>query len=296
MYNTVIMLARDVFRLLRAPHYIKNGLILLPLFFNLDYSPDSALTAVIGFLLFSLVASVVYIINDINDIEDDRRHPKKKYRPLASGAISIQSAWIIAAIIMTVVVVIAFAYPPITPAAGLVLAAYALLNIGYSLRLKHVPIIDIFILATGFVLRIIFGAVIFDITLSNWLILTVLCASLFMGIGKRRNELTQSKKTRKVNRYYSFNFLNNSLYVFLALTICFYSLWSIDAANQIHNAIWTIPVVILILMSYGLKLESDTCDGDPVNVLLGDKSLSVLTLLYSLMVVTLVIIQGMQAA
>ena len=287
---------KQILKLLRPKHWIKNGLILLPLFFNLSFSFENILTAIIGFSLFSLAASVVYIINDINDIEDDKKHPKKKHRPLASGAVSVQLAWGIATIIAAIVVLVPFVYPPITPTASLVLAMYVLLNIGYSLRLKHIPIIDIFILATGFVLRIIFGAIIFDISLSNWLILTVLCGSLFMGIGKRRNELMQSKKTRKVNRYYSFNFLNNSLYVFLALTICFYSLWSIDTANQIHNAIWTVPIVVLILMSYALKLESDSCDGDPVNVLFGDKGLSILTLLYTITLITLVVVQGAQGA
>ncbi len=285
---------KQILKLLRPKHWIKNGLILLPLFFNLSFSFENILTAIIGFSLFSLAASVVYIINDINDIEDDKKHPKKKFRPLASGAVSIQLAWGIAAVITAIIVLVPSIYPPITPAASLVLAMYVLLNIGYSLRLKHIPIIDIFILATGFVLRIIFGAIIFDISLSNWLILTVLCGSLFMGIGKRRNELMQSKKTRKVNRYYSFNFLNNSLYVFLALTICFYSLWSIDTANQIHNAIWTVPIVVLILMSYALKLESESCDGDPVNVLFGDKGLSILTLLYTVVLITLIVVQGAQ--
>lgn len=251
--------------------------------FSLSFSIDNIAITVFGFVLFSIAASIVYVINDIHDIDDDRRHPTKKMRPLASGQVSIIQAWGAVAALTTIVFLLSaiILFQHTSGAMSLfILVIYATINLAYSTRLKHVPIIDIFILATGFILRIMFGAAIINVTPSDWLILTVLCASLFMGIGKRRNELNQSKKTRKVNQFYSLNFLNNSLYVFMALTICFYSLWALTGTGHIEHAIYTVPLVILVLMSYALKLESDDCDGDPVNVLLNDKKLIGLSLLY----------------
>lgn len=285
----------NLFRLLRVKHWIKNSLIFAPLFFSLSFSVDSIITAVLGFVLFSVTSSIVYIINDIHDIDDDRKHPTKQKRPIASGRISVKWAWggvAMLAIIVALLSYIILHRHTASIASLFVLTIYVVINLAYSIRLKHVPIIDIFILAIGFILRVIFGAAILNIAPSDWLILTVLCASLFMGIGKRRNELSQSKKTRKVNRFYSINFLNSSLYAFMSLTICFYSLWAVNGTGHIQHAAYTIPLVILILMSYALKIENDKCDGDPVNVLLTDKNLIGLSLLYITLLLILVVVGG----
>ena len=285
-------MVKSILKLLRVKHWLKNGLIFIPLIFSVTFSTGDLKTAIIGFFLFSLSASIVYIINDIHDAKEDKRHTVKKHRPIASGKISPRTAWFIVATLALAVSLISAAYPPMQGWPLVILGIYITLNIAYSLRLKHIPIIDIFVLATGFVLRIVFGAVIFNTHLSDWLILTVLCGSLYMGIGKRRNELSQSKKTRKVNKFYSFNFLNNSLYSFMALTVSFYSLWSISETSQIPYVIYTVPLVMLILMSYNLRLESKDCDGDPVNVLLSDKGLIILTVLYLVAVAALIAVKS----
>lgn len=283
---------RTIFQLLRVKHWVKNVLICIPLLFSLNISPGHIPTLLVGFVLFSIASSIVYIINDINDKDDDRKHPTKRHRPIASGRVATRTAWLSVAVLISVAIGLVTLYPSLNSTSGSIVAFYVIINVLYSLRLKHIPIVDIFILATGFVLRVIFGAVIFNIPLSDWLLLTVLCGSLYMGIGKRRNELSMSKSTRKVNKLYSFNFLNNSLYAFSALTICFYSLWSINDTSHIPHAIYTAPLVTLILMSYNLKLDSKSCDGDPVNVLLGDKTMIVLTISYVLLLVALIATRG----
>lgn len=278
-------------KLLRVKHWIKNILVLLPLFFSLNFTLRGFIIGAVGFIIFSLASSIVYIINDINDVKNDQAHPVKKYRPIAAGYFSIRQAYTISTVLLVVLIVI-FICLKVPLAAILIICVYVALNIGYSMGLKNIPILDIFILALGFVLRVAEGSTLLNIELSNWLLLTVLCGSLYMGIGKRRNELMQQKgRTRPVNKFYSLNFLNSNLYVFMTLIICFYSLWTIDpVGNKIYNVIYTVPLVVVILMTYSLRLEDKQCDGDPVNVLTKDKSLLILSGVYVLCLLFLVVL------
>ena len=157
---------------------------------------------------------------------------------------------------------------------------------------KNIPILDIIILVSGFVIRVIYGSVVGDIELSNWLYLTVMSASFFMGFGKRRNEILKNgDNSRVVLKYYTKDFLDKFLYVFLVLTIVFYSLWSIDSTtiSRLNNSymIYTIPFVIVIFMKYCLDIEGDSY-GDPVDVLTSDKILMILVLLFVIVMFYLV--------
>ncbi len=281
----------EYLKLMRIHHYIKNVLIFLPLIFSgklLDI--NLTFITLIGAISFSIMCSAIYIINDIADCKEDRKNERKKNRPIASGAISIKKAGILAVILIltSTILNIYISNKQITETPLLsfsVLCGYLLMNIAYSLKLKHIPIIDITILAFGFVFRVIYGATITGILISNWLYLTVLVFSFYMGLGKRRNELKQNgSEGRKVLERYSENFLNNNMYMYMTLGIVFYSLWCIDinsAINSFINVLYTVPIVMIICMKYNMTIEGKS-SGDPVDVIFSDKILLALILIYSI--------------
>jgi 4-hydroxybenzoate polyprenyltransferase len=166
----------------------------------------------------------------------------------------------------------------------LLLALYFALNLGYSFGLKNIPIVDISILVAGFLIRILYGAFVTGITISNWLYLTVIALSFYFALGKRRNELKQvGGETRKVLKAYPLNFLDKNMGICLTLANVFYALWSMDektrAFYENDYLIFTVPIVLLITLKYSLDVEGDS-DGDPVEVLLRDKVLLGLCVLY----------------
>lgn len=269
--------------LLRVKHYIKNFLIFLPLFFSGQiFDVDKLIRSVLGFMAFCMVSSAIYILNDYRDIDKDKNHPKKKHRPLASGDIKPSVALVIMVICLAIAIAISIYLKNIP--AGISLLLYLVLNIAYSLGLKNVPIIDIAILASGFVIRVFYGGFITDVVVSKWLYLVIITGSLYMGLGKRKNELIASTDTREVLKHYNKNFLDKNMYVCLALTDVFYALWTFELPND--KITWTIPLFIIILMRYSLDVEGDS-DGDPVEVILHDKVLIALGLIYAVCIFVL---------
>lgn len=275
------------FKLLRCHHYIKNLLIFFPLIFSGNIFNIELLSLVIvGFINFSLVSSIIYIINDIRDIDQDRMHSTKRFRPIASGNVSIKEAYIVILLLILSVIVLNILFGKITLISWLVLVMYFVFNILYSFGLKKVPLVDIFILVFGFVLRVIYGSVITGIEISNWLYLTVSAFSFYFGLGKRRNEIIKEGiDSRGVLRKYNKEFLDKNMYLCLSLAIIFYSLWTVD--NQFMSTlshqylVYTVPLIILISMKYSLIIETGG-DGDPVEVVLHDKILLGMILFYSL--------------
>ena len=162
---------------------------------------------------------------------------------------------------------------------SLILLLYFIINLGYSFGLKNIPLVDITILALGFVLRVTYGGVGLGIDISNWLFLTVLSISFYMALGKRRNELIKNgSNSRKVLRSYNKDFLDKNMYMFLALTIVFYSLWAVSAfSNEIYK--YSIILVIVILLKYCMDVEDDNF-GDPIEVITHDKVLLILGIIY----------------
>ena len=275
----------DIIKLLRVKHYIKNLLILVPLFFSKNIlQTDKIISSIIGVVAFSLCCSAVYIINDIRDVEKDKKHPIKKERPIASGKISIKKAIVIGVILIILSILCTIAiyklysiniYSTIT-----YLLLYLVLNIAYSFGLKNKPIIDITILSLGFLIRVLFGGVIIDVNISNWLYLTVISISFYLGLGKRRNELVKhnNKETRSVLKYYTKDFLDKNMYVCMALSIVFYSLWAMSFSNNLM--LWTIPIVMLIAMKYSLDIELAGSEGDPVDIIVKDKMIVLMSIFY----------------
>ena len=273
-------------KLLRIKHYIKNVLIFLPVVFSGNLLSISLLgRTIIGFISFSLVCSFIYIINDISDVERDRNHPTKCKRPIASGDISIKTAYSIAFICLLFSVSICtlfLGFPSLV-----CILSYLVLNILYSKKLKNVPIVDVTILVSGFFLRVLFGSLITGISISTWLFLTIIAISFYLGLGKRRNEMrlqNDGGMTRKVLKFYNYAFLDKNMYMCMALANVFYALWAAD--HSIHKIIWTVPLVIVISMTYSLIVEGDS-EGDPVEVILHDKLLTSLLLIYGVTIIVI---------
>ncbi len=278
----------EYLKLMRPKHYIKNFLIFLPLLFSGKFfSLSNLLITLGGVLCFSLVASSIYIINDIKDKEKDKKHKTKCKRPIAAGKISVRNALIFMVCLLIIVALLVIILNFSLLSIGY-LGLYFLLNLLYSLGLKNVPLVDIVILVSGFVIRVLFGASLLAITVSNWLYLTVIAISFYLGLGKRRNEIVKNgSKTRNVLKYYSKDFLDKNMYMFLTMTIIFYSLWTTDLSivSKSNNLlIWTVPLVIIICMKYSMDIEGES-DGDPVEVIVHDKAIMALGLVYVLFLI-----------
>lgn len=277
-------LINDYITLARPKHWIKNVLIFVPcLFGGTILKKETIVALLITFVSFSLIASSIYYINDIKDVSKDKLHDIKKNRPIASGRVSILSASVIAIFLAAISVVILAGYFKGATRIKiiLVLLTYFLVNLFYSFGLKNQPIIDVMSLAAGFVLRVVYGSIATGVAISQWLLLTILMFSLYMGLGKRRNELRKVKNsmTRSVLKYYSDEYLSRIMLLTMSLGLVFYSLWASLIVKQGIIMVWTVPLVISILMKYELNVEQDNF-GDPVEVLTHDKIIFTLLALY----------------
>ncbi len=291
---------KNLIKLMRSKHYIKNLLIFVSIFFDKNIFVGSVLARVVcGFIAFCAISSAIYIFNDIHDVEQDRQHEVKKNRPIASGAISVKLAYIIAFGLfisaLAINLLCGFSWQAMA-----IMLVYFVCNLGYSLGLKNIPFLDIVLLVMGFMLRVLYGAAIIGSGVSAWVYLTVISLSFYLGLGKRRNELKKSKgetSTRKVLSFYSFEFLDKFMYLCLTLAVAFYALWSADAEIVVKygtdKLIWTVPLVIVLLMKYSADIESNSY-GDPVDVITHDKVLVLLSFVFALVLFGLIYIPGLR--
>lgn len=283
---------KEYTRLIRVKHYIKNVLIFAALLFSGQFFIWEKLkNCLIGFAAFCFLSSVVYIFNDIKDKDKDALHPKKKTRPIASGIVSVKFA-VITAVIFLIAASICFSF--IYNIWALILfILYAAINFAYSSGLKNIPLVDVTLLVSGFLIRVLFGAAVTGIEVSGWLYLTVITLSFFMAFGKRRNELKLecSGDSRAVLRGYSLGFLDKSMYLCLAMANTFYALWTMDSSTIAHygsdKSLFSVPIVLLITLKYSLDIEKETSDGDPTDVLFHDKALMFLCLIYAVLLFSL---------
>jgi 4-hydroxybenzoate polyprenyltransferase len=278
---------------LRIHHYIKNILVFIPLFFSSSiFNIHIVIISCFGFVAFSVITSIVYILNDIKDIKKDRLHNTKRLRPLASGKIPMNHAFVAigmlsVASIVFVILLSSFEKGLNIWAAVGVLIVYLALNIGYSWGAKNIPLVDITILASGYVIRVFFGTFIIGVDISVWLYLVIIAGAYYLGLGKRRNEIAGMTKsgseTRLVLRFYSRDFLDKNMYVCQALCVIFYALWSIDTSTtqRLHtnSFVYTIPLILIIFFKYSLDIETSS-DGDPTFIVLHDKILLLLVAVY----------------
>ena len=252
--------------LLRVSQWIKNFFVFVPLLFSRHlFDAGYSIKVLIGFFIFSLTSSIVYILNDISDVESDRLHPIKKNRPIASGKISVSLAYKIAAVIIIGVIAI---LPYTTVYFGIVVALYLTINFLYSKKLKHLVLLDVFSIAAGFMLRVIAGAVIIDVYISSWLMLTTMFISLFLAIMKRRSELelvkdehVSSGATRKVLEHYTINFTDQIATITAAGVIICYALYTVSErtvkAFGTENLIYTTPFVAFGVFRYMFLVYKD---------------------------------------
>lgn len=271
---------KDILKLLRIKHYIKNTLVFVPLVFAGDLRFQKFLFCLAGFAAFCLISSCSYIINDVRDIERDRFHPTKKNRPLASGAVSVRAGACIAAtcfLLASGTVLALVAVYGVEYAAHGWLLLYFALNLAYSFGLKNIPVVDVVILMSGFLIRILFGAAIAGTFVSSWLYLTVMSGAFYFALGKRRGEILRGGGvTRKVLEAYSHAFLDKFMYVSLAMANIFYALWAKEYPKR--YMVLTVPIVVIVCMQYSLDVEGDS-DGDPVEVVMRDRKLIFLVML-----------------
>ncbi len=278
---------KNYFQLLRVPQWIKNLFVFVPLLFSLHlFEENYFISTLQAFVIFCLASSFIYIINDIIDIKADAVHPQKKYRPLPSGKISIQSALITAIIIFVSLVVLSFFSPT---EFIYFLASFILLNVLYSFYFKHIVILDVFSIAAGFTIRVLGGAAIIDVPVSSWLILTTMFISLFLGVMKRHSELEQITElektpTRKVLAEYSLTFTNQMATVAAAGVIICYALYTVSQRTVsvfgTENLIFTTPFVVFGIFRF-MYLEYLNQKGEnTTQIMLTDVPMIITVILY----------------
>ncbi len=283
---------KNYIKLIRAKHWLKNALVFLPVFFSINILNLNYLAkCLLAFVVFCFASSIVYVLNDMSDIEKDRLHPIKKNRPLASGAISLNQAKMTILILgIFMIIIMSFFYNSTKNIFTILIPLiYILLNILYSKGLKNIPIIDVVILVSGFVFRVMYGGVVINVEVSKYLYLMIIFAAFYLGFGKRRNEILKNgEKSRKVLEYYNKDFLDKNMYVAFALAIVSYTLWCVDPTTIAHvgteNLFWTVPFVMVILQLYSLNIEGNS-HGDPIEVILSDKILLLTGTIYGIIMI-----------
>ncbi|KIC64843.1 UbiA prenyltransferase family protein [Chryseobacterium taiwanense] len=278
-------------KLLRVEQWVKNLFVFVPLFFSGNIQNLDLLTkSIFAFIIFSFVASAVYILNDYNDIEADKKHPEKRRRPLASGAISKAKALgILAGLLITDVVLIfvaQFYFHQFLWKFVVIIAVYFIMNVAYTFRLKHVPIVDIFIIAIGFVLRVLAGGYITGISISQWAILLTFVLALVLAIGKRRGELINAQvsgKTRRALDGYNVQFADIALSISVALAIVCYLMFTLSPEIQarLHPAVfYTVIFVVFAFLRYLQQTLVYNRTESPTKIVYRDRYIQVTLILW----------------
>ena len=273
-----------IIKLMRPHQYVKNAFIFIPLFFALEITnKELLLYALIAFISFSLSASAIYILNDYFDIEEDRQHPKKKYRPLASGDITKKQSIVIMVILLSIGISL---MTLLSFKATFILLFYVIMNIAYTLWLKHIAILDVTVIAIGFVLRLFIGSAVTDIKLSMWIVIMTFLLALFMALAKRRDDvlifMNTGTKMRKVIDGYNLQFLDGAMMIMASVVIVSYTLYttSSEVIQRVGSEYLylTTLFVILGIMRY-LQITFVLLDsGSPTKIILKDRFIQ-LTLL-----------------
>lgn len=283
---------------LRVYQWSKNLLVFAALLFAQEFfHADKVLTSLLAFTTFCMAASATYLFNDLQDVEQDRQHPKKRHRPIASGALPVSAAWVVlvalyvAAGALALYVGLGFA---------LCLAAYLLLTLSYTLFLKHLIILDVMVVALGFVIRAMAGAMAIQVEFSNWLMVCTLFLALFLGLSKRRHEITLletgASSHRKVLEDYSVHYLDQLILIVAGGAIITYTIYtcSPDVVEKFHTdkLYITLPFVVYGVFRYLHLIHHKTGGGDPSRTLVTDLPLLVTVFLWGISCV--VIIYGRQ--
>ena len=282
---------KNLIRLIRPKQWIKNLIVLLPVFFGGALLHPSAIYAgLITALSFSFAASPIYCLNDIIDIEDDKHHPIKCNRPLASGAISIPQGYTLMVLMLILSMASTFLlYDHQLETAG-VIAFYWLLNIGYCLKLKQYAIIDVCIVAFGFVLRVLAGGISTSIHLSKWIVLMTFLLMLFLSFAKRRDDVVRMNETGHAPRQntirYNLTFINQAITITSSVTLVCYIMYTVspETIQNFHtDYLYLTSVFVLVgLLRYIQIAVVDKKSGDPTKVILRDRFTQLIVLAFGL--------------
>lgn len=285
--DTVILL----FKQLRPKQWTKNLLVFAALIFSMEFlNITNVWMSVGGFTIFCLVSSSVYILNDFMDIEADSQHPTKKYRPMASGMLNPTIAVTFGGLSLAFSLITSFIMNPLFT---LILVLYFTINILYSIKLKHIVIIDLMVIASGFVLRAVAGGVVIDVPLTPWFLICIMLLSLFLATSKRRHEVILLEEGRgshrKVLENYSVGLLDQLNTIVISATIMSYSLFTFTS-NNTSQLMWTIPFVLYGIFRYLYLIQIEGKGGSPEKVLLEDRHILITVVLYVISVILILII------
>lgn len=292
----------NILKLIRPHQWLKNVFVLIPMFFGgslLD--PEDIRASVLTFLAYSFVASSVYCFNDINDIEADRRHPVKCKRPLASGAVRMGTAWMLMALMFVLAALMTALLGDrghILKVGG-VLLFYYILNICYCAKLKQYAIVDVCIVAFGFVLRVLAGGFATDITLSKWLVLMTFLLTLFLSFAKRRDDVLRMNETgeppRKNTIRYNLTFINQAITITASVTLVCYIMYTVSpevVARLGSDLLYLTSVFVLLgLLRYMQITVVDKKSGDPTKIMLRDRFTQLVVVLWALTFLILIYIK-----
>lgn len=266
---------RGLIKLMRPRQWLKNGFVLAPLVFSGAFLDGQAVSAaVLATVLFCLASSATYVVNDLHDIERDRRHPSKSLsRPLACGQVPRGAALTLLAVLYALLLGSWWLVPTVIQ----VIAAYLLLNLAYTFVLKHQPVVDIFTIAIGFVLRVYAGAMALAVPMSSWMFVTTLCLALYLAAVKRRQELSQSgSEGRQVLEKYSLALIDRYAEMAATGALVFYSMFVMSSRPEL---VATVPLVLFGLFRYWYVVEQGGGES-PTDALLADWQLLVCVLLW----------------
>ncbi len=281
---------KHLLKTMRLRQWTKNAFVFFALIFDKQlFQIDPFLRTLEGFFLFCLISSSVYLFNDIADIDADRKHPEKKHRPLASGRLPVNVAMASAFALAVIALVLGYLLEPLF--AGVV-AIYLVINLLYSRWLKHMPILDVLIISSGFVLRVAGGVTLITVErFSPWLYVITTLFSLYIGFGKRRAEMSLLDKGagshRKVLDGYTIPLLDQYITIVSGMTIVTYALYTFFAENLPgnHSMMLTIPFVVYGIFRYLQLIQTGHAAGSPDEVALKDRPLQITVLLWGLAVI-----------
>lgn len=271
---------KSVVKLIRPKQWIKNTFVLLPVFFGgMATNPASLSNSLLVFVIFCLVASAIYCLNDIFDMEDDRSHPVKCHRPLASGAIHVSQALMMVVLFSIAALLLLFLLPIHRGQVAMAVGCYYVLNVAYCLRLKDYAVIDVCIIAVGFVLRILAGGEASGVVVSRWLVLMTFLLTLFLSFAKRRDDVLRMNETGKAPRKntvrYNLTFINQAITITASVTLVCYIMYTVSPEVMrsfgTEYLYLTTIFVVLGLLRYIQIAVVDEKSGDPTKVIWSDR-------------------------
>ena len=285
---------KEILRLIRPKQWLKNVFVLVPMFFGGALTDGATVYAsVVTFFAFCFMASAVYCFNDIVDVEDDRRHPVKCNRPIASGAVSLKTAYGLMALMVVLSLLTLALLRDGTMGCWKVLAVivfYFLLNLAYCAWLKRFAIVDVCVIAFGFVLRLLAGGFATGIVLSKWIVMMTFLLTLFLSFAKRRDDVIRMEATgeapRKNTIRYNLTFINQAITITASVTLVCYIMYTIspEVVARVHTdyLYLTTAYVLLGLLRYIQITVVDKKSGDPTKMMLQDRFTQVVVVLWAL--------------